>query len=91
MKHQKYLTALLAFLCMTHAGFSQTTAFTYQGLLEAGGAPATGSFDLEFSLFTTNSGGSQVAARSSGAASPNARRRRLTGPGNTRFKIKVQN
>jgi hypothetical protein len=39
---------------------AQSTAFTYQGLLNSNGAPANGSFDLVFSLFDTNSGGSQV-------------------------------
>lgn len=34
--------------------FSQGTAFTYQGQLQIGGAPANGSYDLKFTLFPTN-------------------------------------
>jgi len=38
------------------------TAFTYQGYLEEGGTPASGSFDLRFILYDSESGGSQVAS-----------------------------
>src|SRR5262245_35065527 len=41
----------------THA---QGTAFTYQGRLTLGGAPASGSWDLAFTLYDAASGGSQV-------------------------------
>ncbi|MGH7993500.1 MAG: hypothetical protein ACREDQ_08285, partial [Limisphaerales bacterium] len=34
--------------------FAQGTAFTYQGRLNDGGAPANGSYDLTFALFNTN-------------------------------------
>jgi trimeric autotransporter adhesin len=34
--------------------FAQGTAFTYQGQLQLGGAPANGSYDLKFTLFPTN-------------------------------------
>lgn len=36
-------------------------AFTYQGQLNAGGNPATGSYDLTFTLFNASNGGSVVA------------------------------
>ena len=36
------------------------TAFTYQGRLTDGGAPANGAHDFAFSLFTASTGGSQV-------------------------------
>jgi hypothetical protein len=36
------------------------TAFTFQGLLTDGGAPASGAYDFEFSLYEAESGGSQV-------------------------------
>jgi hypothetical protein len=36
---------------------AQGTAFTYQGSLTAGGAPANGQYDMSFALFVTNSGG----------------------------------
>jgi hypothetical protein len=36
--------------------------FTYQGMLKASGSPANGNYDLQFSLWTANSGGSQVGS-----------------------------
>jgi hypothetical protein len=41
-------------------GFAQGTAFSYQGQLMNNGAPATGNFDITFTLFPTNQGGSAV-------------------------------
>jgi hypothetical protein len=41
--------------------FAQGTAFTYQGRLNDGAAPANGSYDLTFSLFNTNATGSPLA------------------------------
>ncbi|QYO66044.1 tail fiber domain-containing protein [Leptolyngbya sp. 7M] len=41
---------------------SQTTAFTYQGRLDLNGAPATGTFDFEFLLFGSESGGTQIGS-----------------------------
>jgi hypothetical protein len=40
---------------------AQGTAFSYQGRLNNGANPATGSYDLTFSLFNTNTGGSSIA------------------------------
>ena len=40
--------------------FAQGTAFTYQGQLKDGLAPANGSYDLTFSLFGVSSGGGAV-------------------------------
>jgi hypothetical protein len=34
--------------------FGQGTAFTYQGQLQNNGSPASGSYDLTFTLFNTN-------------------------------------
>lgn len=39
---------------------AQGTAFTYQGRLDAAGAPYTGSAEMQFRLWTANAGGSQV-------------------------------
>lgn len=39
------------------------TAFTYQGQLSDGGSPANGSYDLNFRLLDSGSGGSQVGTR----------------------------
>jgi len=41
---------------------AQTTAFTYQGNIKAGGVPATGNYDMEFSLFDAVSGGAQIGS-----------------------------
>ena len=40
---------------------AQGTAFTYQGRLNSGGSPASGSYDLKFSLFATNTTGTAIA------------------------------
>ncbi|MGA2246260.1 MAG: tail fiber domain-containing protein [Verrucomicrobiota bacterium] len=40
---------------------AQGTAFTYQGRLNSGANPASGSFDLMFTLFDTNTAGAIVA------------------------------
>lgn len=38
---------------------TQTTAFTYQGKLSDSGSPASGSYDLQFTLWDANTGGTQ--------------------------------
>jgi len=55
------LTMLAAGLAVTHRAAAQGTAFTYQGRLDDGGNPANGTYNLTFSLFTTNTGGTAVA------------------------------
>jgi len=60
----KFVSTALALLALStlssplSTAFAQGTAFTYQGRLNDGGPPANGTYDLRFSLFTTNSGGS---------------------------------
>ncbi|MDX2166118.1 MAG: hypothetical protein SF182_03620 [Deltaproteobacteria bacterium] len=49
-------------LLLPLAAAAQPTAFTYQGELSAGDAPADGSFDLRFGLFPAASGGTQIGA-----------------------------
>src|SRR5271157_304774 len=39
---------------------AQGTAFTYQGMLKAGGSPANGSYDLTFQLFNAATNGAGV-------------------------------
>ncbi len=48
--------------------FAQGTAFTYQGRLNNGSTPATGSYDLTFTLFNTNSTGVALAGPMTNAA-----------------------
>ena len=43
------------------AASAQGTAFTYQGRLNSGGAPASGNYDVAFALYATNSGGSMYS------------------------------
>jgi hypothetical protein len=57
---------LAAFLALTF-GVTQAqgpigTAFTYQGRLTDGGAPANGTYDFSFNLYAVPSGGSAIAA-----------------------------
>src|SRR5215475_8993957 len=52
---------LLTTLNPQGAAWGQGTAFTYQGRLNDGASPANGTYDLTFTLFGTNSGGSALA------------------------------
>lgn len=65
-KRGQYWLLAIGFLLMLSAtaqrSFAQTTAFTYQGKLTDAGAPANGSFDLQFKLFDALSGGTQIGA-----------------------------
>ena len=55
--------AMLVVICMAGlAAQAQSSAFTYQGRLAEGGAAANGSYDLQFTLFDSASGGTQVGA-----------------------------
>ena len=47
----------LALLVGVHQTTAQGTAFTYQGQLQDGGGPASGTYNLTFSLFNTNTSG----------------------------------
>ena len=52
------LGSLFLAFCLTAT--AQSTAITYQGRLNNGANPANGSYDLTFSLYTAQNGGSQV-------------------------------
>jgi hypothetical protein len=56
MKRLHFLSGAAVLLGVVVAGFGQGTAFLYQGQLTANGSPATGSYDLTFTL--CNAGGS---------------------------------
>ena len=61
---KKILPATAAFLLLSFlnsTSFAQGTAFTYQGRLNDGANPATGNYDLQFVLFTTNQFGFPAA------------------------------
>src|SRR5690349_13129304 len=54
------LLLLLATLNFTPSTWAQGTAFTYQGVLNDQGAPANGTYDLQFNLFTLPVGGALI-------------------------------
>src|SRR5438132_1668464 len=60
-----FLLLLFAALCSfgptTAKAADQGTALSYQGRLTISGAPATGSFDLQFTLWDSASAGTLVA------------------------------
>jgi hypothetical protein len=51
------LILALAIFAGAHNVTAQGTAFTYQGQLNDGGSPANGSYDLTFTVHSTNLGG----------------------------------
>lgn len=59
MKSQTLLR--IAILAALSTGSCLGQAFTYQGLLQDGGQPANGIFDLSFGLFSAESGGTATA------------------------------
>lgn len=61
MTHRFLATAILAALTSTAAHAQLTPAITYQGELQASGAPVSGLYDLKFRLYSAASGGAQVA------------------------------
>ncbi len=60
-----FVRLLLCFILLPSAfslsAFAQGTAFTYQGQLQNNGSLASGSYDLTFTLFATNTGGVPIA------------------------------
>jgi hypothetical protein len=66
MKSKFTLSALALLVLSTltfplSTAFAQGTAFTYQGRLQNNGNPASGTYNLTFSLFNVSGGGSAVA------------------------------
>jgi len=54
-------TFLCAFNFQLSIAHAQGTAFSYQGRLSGNGSPASGSYDLQFTLYTTNITGTALA------------------------------
>lgn len=61
-RHLAMFAIVLAFWFSAHSILAQTATFTYQGKLTDGGNPANGSYDLQFALFDSVSGGSQIGS-----------------------------
>src|SRR5208283_3990055 len=57
--HKLLLTSL--FTAVALSASAQGTAFTYQGQLQNNGSPASGTYDLTFTLFNTNTSGVAIA------------------------------
>src|SRR5580693_7178915 len=57
---QAILLTIMTFIKVCHVA-AQGTAFTYQGQLQNNGSPASGSYNLTFSLYTNSVGGTAVA------------------------------
>src|SRR5256884_847801 len=60
-----FVGALFMALCLfagASAVFAQTSSFIYQGRLTDGGTAANGNYDLQFALFDSLSGGTQVGS-----------------------------
>ena len=56
-----FVLAWLALFTIQFTAFAQATAFTYQGQLQNNGSPASGTYNLQFTLFATNTGGVAIA------------------------------
>ncbi len=57
-----FVLAFVAILFGAGAVCAQTTSFTYQGRLTDGASPANGNYDLQFALFDSLSGGTQIGS-----------------------------
>ena len=61
IRSRKLCAALVALTFVSNLTFAQGTAFSYQGQLANGGLPVNGSYDLQFTLYSTNTGGIALA------------------------------
>src|SRR5213593_2951286 len=68
MTRRIHVVVLILISCI--AAKSQTTAFAYQGRLTEGGSPASGNYDLQFALFDSLSGGTQIGSTFSRSETP---------------------
>jgi hypothetical protein len=68
---RRILTALALLLSAVGAA-AQGTAFTYQGQLQNNGSPASGTYNLQFFLYTNSTGGMHIAGpvETMGCSSP---------------------
>jgi hypothetical protein len=61
MKSKFFFVLLCSLLSVCRVSFAQGTAFTYQGQLQNNGNPASGTYNLTFLLFNTNTSGVALA------------------------------
>lgn len=68
---KSHLLMVFSLLLLTWGvAHGQTTSFSYQGRLTDGGNPATGNYDLQFALFDSLSGGTQIGTTQAVSAVP---------------------
>jgi hypothetical protein len=58
----KLFLVVSAILIVVNSTLAQTTSFTYQGKLTDGSNPASGTYDFQFALFDSLSGGTQIGS-----------------------------
>lgn len=56
----QFVLILLILTLLTSTAFGQSPAFTYQGRLNTSGNPATGTYEIQFELFDSIKGGTQI-------------------------------
>jgi len=69
-KLTQYLMAALLGIALTSNLHAQSSAFTYQGQLTANGSPVSGIYDLQFTMYDADSGGSALAGPLTNSAVP---------------------
>src|SRR5438477_5302192 len=57
-----FVTVMFLLLFSAPVIFAQSSSFTYQGRLTDGGTAANGNYDLQFTLWDSASGGSQIGS-----------------------------
>src|SRR2546426_3483336 len=66
------LPAFCALFISAHVSLGQTAAFTYQGRLDANGVPASGVYDVRFTIYGVVSGGTALSGALTNTASVNS-------------------
>lgn len=69
MNRQNLRLLFTIFVLNSISAIAQSPAFTYQGRLDSGGSPASGIYDLRFTLYDEAGGGVQRGAEIAGAIS----------------------
>src|SRR5437879_12027884 len=58
----RFVAIVFTLLMNVSAAIAQTSSFTYQGRLTEGGSAANGNYDLQFAVFDSLSGGTQIGS-----------------------------
>ena len=57
-----FIISIWTLFILIQSSFAQTTAFNFQGRLDDGANPANGNFEMQFALFDSLAGGSQIGS-----------------------------